>query len=137
MSLSPTLGGFVSRLSSKEVLEILKWCLFNDQDRTSQKMEVEGILHKFVLHRGRLAAKRRLIEELLGELPRKFRRSDGDGASFLEACLDHRGEQWTDLHQVMEALFVLGIAIEKVEFRVGREEWRLLPGGMPHLVIDM
>jgi hypothetical protein len=128
----------VSRLNSKEVLGLLKWCLFSDQDRTSQKMEVEGVLHKFVLHRGRLASKRRLIEELLGELPREFRRSDeGGGASFLDACLDHRGEQWTDLHQVMEALFVLGIAIEKVEFRVGREMWPLLPGGMPYLVIDM
>ena len=127
----------MSRLNPELVRETLQTCTFGSGDNAAQKVEVEGVVRKFALHKGRLASKRRLIEELLGELPTEFRRSGGGGWSFVNACMDRHGSQWTGLHQVMEELFVLGIAIGKAEFQAPREMWSELPGGMPYIVVDV
>lgn len=127
----------MGRLDPEVVRATLEWCALDPSDDQRQKVPVEGVVRNFSLHRGRLAAKRRLIEEMLSELPLEFRRSGGDGWSFLNACMDRHGGQWTGLRQIMEELFVLGIGIGKVEFKVPRELWPALPGGMPYLVIDM
>lgn len=125
------------KLTSKIVQDTLAECRFRPDDKPGENMAVDGVVHKFQLHRGRLEAKRKLIEGLLGELPLEFRRSNGPGTSFRMACKDRHGEQWTDLDSVMEELFVLGTGIDKVLLVAGRQHWHLLPGGVPWYRLDM
>jgi hypothetical protein len=125
------------KLTSKIVQDTLAECRFRPDDRPGENVAVDGVVHKFQLHRGRLEAKREFIEQLLEELPLEFRRTNGPGASFLTACNDRHGEQWTDLQSVMEELFVLGVGTGKVLLVAGRQHWHLLPGGVPWYRLDM
>jgi hypothetical protein len=127
----------VSRLVPQEIRELLELCRFGDSDSADQKQTVRGVVHTFRLHHDRVGAQRRKIEELLGELPTEFRRTGKGGWSFLYACMDRHGAQWTGFHRDIEILVVLGIAIGKVEFQFPREDWPALPGAMPYIVIDM
>ncbi len=106
-------------------------CLFRPDDKLDENVRIEGLVHAFSLHRGRLEAKRKTIEELLRELPEEFRVGSGSGgASFLAACNDRHGHQWGE-HFDMEMLFVLGMGIDKAILVASREHWHLLPSGMP------
>lgn len=96
---------------------------------------VEGIMNKFGVHKERLEKHRKQIEEWLDELPMEFHQHGGGGWSFLNACNDRNGEQWTGFHQRMEELFVLGIAIGRAKWQMPREMWPMFPGGMPYVVI--
>jgi len=68
-------------------------------------------------------------------LPEQFKGSAGGGWSFLNACDDKHGNQWTDLHLRMEQLFQLGIGIGKVKCLMPRAMWSALPGGMPYYAV--
>lgn len=74
---------------------------------------------------------------MLLQLPKEFQKGSGSGGgiSFLNACNDVSGKQWTDSHQVMEQLFALGIGCNKVKCLMPREMWKVLPGGMPYYVV--
>lgn len=98
---------------------------------------VEGIQGKFGFHPGRLEEQRSKVNEWLRALPHQFRRNVGGGWSFLEACNQENGIQWTGLHQRMEQLFSLGLGLKLVELQMPREMWRILPGGMPYYVINV
>jgi hypothetical protein len=76
------------------------------------------------------------IETMLDELPDEFKKTGGGGMSFLNACNDKHGNQWTDLHQRMEQLFQLDIGIGKVKCLMPREMWGILPDGMPYYVVN-
>ena len=98
-------------------------------------IEVEGIVHSVIFDKGRIADHADLIASLLFELPEQFRQSSGGGWSFLNACDDRNGNQWTGLHQTMEQLFLLGLAAGLVECQLPRDMWEILPGGMPYYVV--
>lgn len=122
-------------LDPQRVTNIFLDCLFKDGEETKDHVVAEGIVQTVGFHPGRLEDHRSEIEALLGELPDEFKASNGGGWSFLNACMDRHGNQWTGLHQVMEQLVQLGIAIGKVEYQLPREAWSALPGGMPYFVI--
>lgn len=122
-------------LDSERVERIFLDCLFKEGEDTSNHVVAEGIVHTVGFNPERLERYRSEIEELLDELPPWFRADYGGGWSFLNACQDKHGNQWTDLHQRMEQLFQLGIAIGKVEYQLPRDMWHTLPGGVPFLVI--
>lgn len=76
------------------------------------------------------------IRELLLELPSEFMKSgSGGGWSFLQACDDKNGNQWTGLHMVMAQLFGMGQAAGLVESLLPKELWEIAPGGMPYYVV--
>ena len=72
---------------------------------------------------------------MLENLPLDFQENSGGGMSFLKACDDQEGNQWTGLHRRMEELFVLGTGLGKVKCLMPRELWAALPGGMPYYVV--
>ena len=82
-----------------------------------------------------IQANRCRIAQMLGELPMQFRADVGGGWSFLNACLDRHGNQWTDLHSTMAKLFGLGVAAGLADFVFPPLLWSSLPGGMPYFVI--
>jgi hypothetical protein len=97
--------------------------------------EVEGIVSSATFDAARIADHAELIATLLYELPEQFRASGGGGWSFLNACDDRHGNQWTGLYITMERLFMLGIAAGLVECQLPRDMWKVLPGGMPYYVV--
>lgn len=98
---------------------------------------VEGIRNKLGFHPDRLENKRTKVIEWLRVLPHQFHKNDGGGWSFLNACNQENGIQWTGLHQRMEQLFCLGMGLGLVKLQLPREVWQALPGGMPYYVIDI
>lgn len=125
-----------TRLTPQAVSAIFQRCLAGDQTPPNKRVVAEGIVDRqIVFHADRLERRRTEIEALLGELPIAFRADGGGGWSFLQACMDRHGMQWTGMHRVMEQLFALGLAIGKAEYLAPREVWNELPGGMPYLVI--
>lgn len=122
-------------INPERVNEVFMDCLFREGEDTSQHVRAEGIVHTVGFHPGRLEEHRAEIEAWLAELPTEFRAREGGGWSFLNACNDRHGNQWTGLHQRMEQLFQLGIGLGLVACQMPRDMWAVLPGGMPYYVI--
>lgn len=123
------------KLNPGRVEKIFLDCLFKDGEDTSKHIAVRGITLNVGFHPERLESYKSAIEKMLTELPNEFQQSGGGGWSFLNACSDKDGNQWTGLHQAMEQLVVLGIGIGKVKFQLPREMWKAFPGGMSYFVI--
>ena len=97
----------------------------------------KGIRNKLRFRPGRLEEKRAKVTEWLKALPLQFRKNSGGGWSFLNACNQENGVQWTGFHQRMDQLFCLGMGLGLVECQMPREMWKILPGGMPYYVINV
>ncbi|MEK7645754.1 MAG: hypothetical protein AAB374_01460 [Patescibacteria group bacterium] len=123
-------------LNPEQVNAVFMDCLFKDGEDTSKHVKAEGITTTVGFHPERLESHKAEIEAMLDELPNEFKKSGGGGWSFLNACNDKHGNQWTGFHQRMEQLFQLGIGIGKVQSQLPREMWLALPGGMPYYIID-
>lgn len=122
-------------LSSKNVENVFMDCLFKDGEDMSDPVIVEGISSKFGFHRERLNTHTNDISSMLSQLPKDFQENKGGGMSFLNACDNSKGEQWTGVHRTMEQLFSIGQGCSKVKCLMPREMWSALPGGMPYYVV--
>ncbi|MEK7648239.1 MAG: hypothetical protein AAB384_04390 [Patescibacteria group bacterium] len=120
-------------LDPERVDAIFTECLIRADEDSSSCVTIDGIDVRVVFHPERLQEHKDEIVAMLDELPEEFKRS---GGSFLNACNDRHNNQWTSLHRQMEALFLLGIGINRVQYLLPREEWQFLLGGMPFLVIN-
>lgn len=125
----------LTMLNAERVNAVFCDCVFQDGEDTKVHIQAEGITGKVGFHPRRLESHRAEIETMLDELPENFRQSGGGGWTFLNACNDRHGNQWTGLHLRMEQLFQLGIGIGKVQSCLPRELWSALPGGMPYYII--
>lgn len=126
----------IFKLDSQRVEVIFLDCLFREGEDTSKHVKAEGITSNVGFHPERIAGHKAEISALLDELPDEFKKTGGGGMSFLKACNDKHGNQWTGLHKRMEQLFQLGISVEKVECLVPRDMWTALPGGMPYYLVN-
>ena len=122
-------------INADRVNDVFRDCLFNKGEDTTGYKVADGITSKVGFHPERIEDHRIEIEKMLEQLPDEFQASMGGGHSFLNACNDKNGNQWTRLHQRMEQLFQLGIGIDKVKCLMTREMWSILPGGMPYYVV--
>jgi hypothetical protein len=123
-----------SPLSADNVGRIFDDCLAHG-DRDHPTITAQGIVHTAHFACARLAEHKDEIAGMLAQLPEPFQpkeRGGGDGWSFLNACNDRDGNQWTGFHLVMEKLVMLGLATNQVKFCMDRELWEVLPGGMPY-----
>lgn len=116
-------------------------CLFRPEEiingeTPAEAVIVEGILTKFGFHPQRLESHRAEVANWLLALPQEFMRSRGGGWSFLNACNDRTGAQWTDFHQRMDQLFSMGIGLGLASYLMPRDMWDALPGGMPYIGVD-
>jgi len=125
------------QLTAENVHAILMNCLFNDEevkDGTPEHLIGEGVMRKVGFHPGRLQSHKAEIEEMADQLPDEFKKTGGGGSSFLNACVTATGEQWGE-HENVDELLCLGIAAEKIEYLMPRDQWHILPGGMPYFVV--
>lgn len=129
-------------IDSEQLETVFGDCLFKDEEITEGKIPegailVEGITRKFGFHPTRLAEKRQVVVKWLNALPHQFHKDGGGGWSFLNACNQENGVQWTGFHRSMEQLFCLGIGLGFVKCQLPREVWVTLPGGVPYYVVDL
>ncbi len=135
-------------IKSNRVEEIFNECLYGEPELNitrgndlesgevpADAVVAHGVMNKVIFHPGRLEANRGEIIDMLLQLPEPFMLSKGGGWSFLQACQDRNGDQWTGLHLIMDQLFTLGIAIGRAKNLLPREMWSALPGGMPYLAV--
>lgn len=114
------------QLTAEAVEKLFHECVSSEGEPT------EGVVIRIKLDtRGREAE----IGLLLMELPEEFRADKGGGWSFLNACQDRHGNQWTGLHATMEKLLMLGLASKQATILMPREMWDVLPGGMPYFAV--
>ncbi len=127
------------KLTSQNVHNTFMTCLFKDEEVEEGKIPDNAILVKSVIinigfHSGRLNKNKENIIDMIMQLPKGFHENKG-GMSFLNACNDKNGNQWTGMHKIMDELVALGIGIKFIEFQLPREMWKILPGGMPYFII--
>ncbi len=127
-------------INEQSVEQAFVFCLFHPDELVGGAMPedavlVEGIMAKYGLHPQRLESQRANVTRWLGSLPREFLQSGGGGWSFLNACNDANGGQWTDFHQRMEQLFCLGMGLGLVKCLMPCEMWDVLPGCMPYYMV--
>ncbi|KKN01359.1 hypothetical protein LCGC14_1128560 [marine sediment metagenome] len=122
-------------LTAENVEKVFMDCLFRDDKDTSDPAIAEGITLKIGFNKERLSSHSDDVTTMLAQLPKEFQKDSGGGWSFLNACNNSEGEQWTGLHKIMEQLFTLGLASGKVISQLPRELWEALPGGMPYYVV--
>lgn len=97
---------------------------------------VDGIVHPAAFDIHELEKHRVEVRNMLHNLPKEFQPPSlggGGGWSFLNACDDRNGNQWTGLHWTMEMLFQLGIGLNLATWLMPREFWAMMPGGMPYV----
>ena len=123
-------------LTAQNVNNVFMDCLFKDGEDTSGYIEARGIVMNAGFHPERLESHKAEVAKMLAGLPSEFQKSGGGGWTFLNACNDKNGNQWTGEHRTMEQLFLLGIALGIAEFQLPREVWGAFPGGMPYIVVN-
>ena len=123
------------KLTAQNVEMVFLDCLFKAGEPTENYLKIEGIVNKFGFHPGRIDKHKNEIYEMLKQLPDEFQKKSGSGMSFLNACNDKDGNQWTGLHSIMEQLMTIGIAVNKVKYCLPREMWNSLPGAVPYFTV--
>lgn len=124
----------MSPLNDQRVEKVFLDCLFKEGEDTTNHVKAEGVERIVGFHPERLDSHKEEISTMLDELPDEFKKSGGGGMSFLNACNDKHGNQWTGLHLRMEQLFQLGVG--KVECLTPRAMWSMLPGRVPYYVVN-
>lgn len=122
-------------LTSENVEKVFMDCLSRVYEPKGNFIKAEGITFTISFHPGRLDNHKEDVRSMLSCLPKNFHKDHGGGWSFLNACDDKDGNQWTDLHRIMEQLFMLGIALDLAKWQMLRPMWSHLPGGVPYVVI--
>lgn len=123
-------------LNPQKIAEIFKVCCQTSPDEKGEFTVVDGITLRVSFNKARLEEHKEMISQMLTELPIEFQESSKSGGmSFLNACYDKNGQQWTGAHRTMEQLFLLGIGIQKVVCVFPRQIWKVLPGGVPYYMV--
>jgi len=122
-------------LTSENVNQVFTNCLFLEDEEKNNFVMAKGITIDVGFHPKRLDEHKDKIIEMLDQLPNNFKMEGGGGSSFLNACLDKNGNQWTDLHKTVEKLLLLGLGIDKIFYCLPKEMWQFFPGGMPYFFI--
>lgn len=99
-------------------------------------LKVESIIGSVIFDSQKLESIRPGVARALGLLPTEFRapsQGGGGGWSFLNACNDRNGVQWTGFHRTMDQLFTMAIGLDLASYLMPREMWPVLPGSMPYI----
>ncbi len=128
----------MTTIDPEQVSAIFMDCLFKEGEDTSGHVIAEGLTTDVGFHPRRLEGHKQTVGEILTLLPNEFlsvERGGGGGWSFLNACNDVNGNQWTGFHKTVEQLMLLGLATGQVEYQLPKKMWALLPGKMPYFSV--
>lgn len=125
----------MTQLTVQNVHETTMMCLFGATEKTHAAVIVQGVNLNIGFDPVRLEKHKSQITEMLSQLPDAFMQNIGGGWSFLNACNNNKGEQWTGDHATVDELLCLGLAIEKVAYNAPRNFWSAFPGNMPYFYV--
>lgn len=130
----------MTELTAKRTEELLKSCLFTDeevkdQDLLDRMVKVEGVVNQFGLHPDRLEKTRDQVVQLIDKLDAKFLAEGGGGYTFLSLPFDRDGKQWGEQRNA-EQLYVLAAGLGLAKFALSRTYWSSLPGGVPYIIFS-
>ena len=97
------------KLTSENVRKVFDKCFCENGDK-----KIAGVAHEFLFDSKMLNENQNEIYDMLRQLPENFMEGSGGGWSFLMACNDKNGEQWTGLHLRMEQLLLWEKQLEKL-----------------------
>ncbi len=124
------------RLTADRVNTLFRECLATVKagENISQ---IHGVKAIYAIDLAKVATHKSEIGQMLLQMDDSFMIGTGKGGgwSFLNACVDRCGRQWTDLHSTVEELVVLGMGAGMAFYTMGREMWDVLPGGLPYFSI--
>lgn len=125
-------------INTKELQEVFLDCLFRENELVGGKpvdgleyVLCSGIVNSIGFHKERLQSHKKDIKSFLNNLNPKF----SEGLSFIEMPMDKDGNQWGEQRSA-EQLMLLGYGLGYVSYPLPRNLWRVLPGGVPFVVID-
>lgn len=129
-------------MNANRIEEIIMDCLF-EKDEIDENgkpltpfIEAEGVMDTFAFNPDKIAKHKEEIKSILSELDDSFMIGKGGGMSFLNMCMDKHGIQWGE-HMHVDQLIALGIAAGFVKYCMPRDMWRMFPGGMPYVQVDL
>lgn len=123
-------------LTAQNVSETFMECLFKEGEKTDNYTMGEGVMQRVGFNPDRLKKSVPKIIEMLNGLPDSFKSSGGGGMTFLNMCFDKNGNHWGE-HANIDQLVCLGNAAGKLSFLLPRENWSILPGGMPYIMVEL
>ena len=123
------------KLTEDNVHNLFLSLSYEESENKVEYVKAHGVIGNVGFHPVMLKEARRHIESMLYCLPKEFMLSYGRGWSFLNIGLNKNGKQWTGVHQIMDELVMMGLAIGKIVFLSHKGTWRHYPGGMPYLVV--
>jgi hypothetical protein len=123
---------------AKKVNDIFLDCLFRDDEIVDGEpvvhaVVVEGVAHKYGFHCNRLQSNRQAVVEQIKTLPDTFKVNGGGGWSFLNLCIDNKGQQWAE-QITAEKLLCLALGLRLASYCLQRDLWSALPGQVPYVV---
>lgn len=121
----------MKQLTVENVSEILKECLYQEGEDTSNHLSVEGIKRTFGFNPEKLEKHKESIREMVSQVHPMFQQ----GWSFLNLCMKNDSETWASDHSSMEELMCLGVATGFMVLPAPRDMWHLLAGGMPYIIV--
>ena len=125
------------KLTAESVCGVYDGCVCDSCGDNDLCKKVEGVKLKTKFYKDRLEDNANDIADLCDQLPKDFRKNTGGGGwSFLNMCMRNDGIQWTGLHETMDKLLTLGIAIGKLSYLLPKDMWSILPGGMPYVAVN-
>ena len=133
------MSGRNSPLSVDNVHNVFLSCLA-EGSASHPTVTVQGIMATAHFAIAELELCKADIAGMLAQLPPPFqpvKSGGGGGWSFLNACNDKDNNLWTGDHRTMDMLFMLGIATGQAAWCMPRDDWLVLPGGMPYVAVVM
>ena len=107
-------------ISAEHVEAMYLDCLYRFEDQARlywMVIDPDGV--RVCLHPGRVGEHLSEIESVLSHLPHMFYAVNGSGAPLSEACVDILGCTWASDYSHINKIFVLGVAIGRVELHRG------------------
>jgi hypothetical protein len=126
----------IMELTGEKFHDVFRNCLYTDDEMSERGEEelmkeailIEGVVNKIGFNLKRIEINRPAINDLLTKLPDNFKIDKSGGWSFLDACNDISGKQWTGSHKTVDELVCLGLAVGKIEFIFPRDFWQVISG---------
>lgn len=121
-----------ARLTEEYVEQLYEVCAATEN--TAEKVKVEWINDSYDLDKYYLDHVRQIIMKLLLEMEATY--FSHPGYMIAKAGVDKHDEVWTEKTEIIEKLFILGKAIEVVEF-FPEKTWDNFPDRLPYVSIRL
>ena len=136
----------IETIDAKRISEIVKYSLFSEDEvnlarKKDGTFDAACVITKMIRGNSlvfcwiRLKEFKPEIRKYLDLLSDEFKECVGAGYTFLSWCVDKNNRQWGE-HINGDELVTIGRALGLCDFCIkNRSVWKLLPGGVPYIVI--